>query len=156
MAAEAATRPTTHAPRRPRNGAHDASGAGRQHLGRADTAHGFECVPQAAQDWAVCSDRLRGAAGSFQPRNAGLAITELTFLGQWPTTDAASFAGCQDNGTVRLRGEPTWFESPRGDGGGITVDPNNPYRVIRTPDIGIVGWKDMSIHRGKGSMFTTG
>jgi hypothetical protein len=72
-----------------------------------------------------------GGAGSFQPRNAGLAITELTFLANWPSTDAASFAGCQDNGTVRFRGEPAWFESPRGDGGGVTIDPNNPYRVMR-------------------------
>jgi hypothetical protein len=72
-----------------------------------------------------------GAAGTFQPRNVGIAITELGYLADWPTTDAAAFAGCQDNGTIRFRGEPAWFESPRGDGGGVTVDPNNPYRVMR-------------------------
>jgi hypothetical protein len=72
-----------------------------------------------------------GAAGTFQPRNVGLAITELGYLADWATTDAASLAGCQDNGTVRFRGEPAWFESPRGDGGGVTIDPNNQYRAMR-------------------------
>jgi hypothetical protein len=72
-----------------------------------------------------------GANGSFQPRNTGLAITEMNYLAQRPDTDAIVFCGCQDNGTVRFRGEPAWFESPRGDGGGIAVDPNDQYRVMR-------------------------
>jgi hypothetical protein len=72
-----------------------------------------------------------GTAGTFQPRNVGLAITELGYLANWATTDAASLAGCQDNGTIRFRGEPAWFESPRGDGGGVTIDPNNQYRAMR-------------------------
>lgn len=72
-----------------------------------------------------------GANGSFQPRNTGLAITEITYIAQRPDTDAVVFCGCQDNGTVRFRGEPAWFESPRGDGGGIAIDPNNQYRIMR-------------------------
>jgi hypothetical protein len=72
-----------------------------------------------------------GANGSFQPRNIGIAITEITYLAQRPDTDAVVFCGCQDNGTVRFRGEPAWYESPHGDGGGIAIDPNNQYRIMR-------------------------
>ncbi|HEY6202450.1 MAG TPA: hypothetical protein VI056_05355 [Candidatus Limnocylindria bacterium] len=72
-----------------------------------------------------------GANGTFLPRNTGLAITEMNYIAQRPDTDAVVLAGSQDNGTVRFRGEPAWFESPRGDGGGVTIDPNNQYRVMR-------------------------
>jgi hypothetical protein len=70
-------------------------------------------------------------AGSFQPVNVGLAITQMTYLAQRSDTDAVLFSGCQDNGNLRFRGEAAWFESPQGDGGGVTIDPNNQYRVMR-------------------------
>jgi hypothetical protein len=89
----------------------------------------------AAPVWIACDGGVfssaTGANGSFQPRNTGLAITEMTYLAQRRDTDAVVFCGCQDNGTVRFRGEPAWFESPRGDGGGVAIDPIDEYRIMR-------------------------
>jgi hypothetical protein len=72
-----------------------------------------------------------GAKGSFAPRNTGLAILEMNYIAQRPDTDAVLFGGCQDNGSLRFRGEPAWFEAPQGDGGGMAIDPNDPYRILR-------------------------
>ena len=72
-----------------------------------------------------------GVRGSFIARSTGLSITQLNYLAQREDTDAVVYAGCQDNGTIRYWGEPAWFESPQGDGGGIAVDPNNPLNVMR-------------------------
>lgn len=69
--------------------------------------------------------------GSFSSKTPGLNITEITYLAQRPDTDAALIAGCQDNGTIRNWGEPAWYEAPRGDGGGVAVDPNNPFQMMR-------------------------
>jgi hypothetical protein len=69
--------------------------------------------------------------GSFQPRNTGLAISQMTFMAERSDMDSVVFAGSQDNGTLRCFGEPAWFEAPEGDGGGVAVDPNNQYRLIR-------------------------
>jgi hypothetical protein len=68
---------------------------------------------------------------SFRSRSAGLSITQLNYIDHRQDTDAVVYAGCQDNGTVRYRGQPTWFQAPQGDGGGIAVDPNNPLNVMR-------------------------
>jgi len=72
-----------------------------------------------------------GAAGTFQSRNLGLAITELSYLAQRADTDAVVFAGAQDNGTPRLLGEQAAVERAGGDGGGLAYDPTSAYRVIR-------------------------
>jgi hypothetical protein len=69
--------------------------------------------------------------GSFQPCNTGLAISQMTFMAERSDMDSVVFAGSQDNGTLRCFGEPTWFEAPEGDGGGVAVDPNNQYRLMR-------------------------
>jgi hypothetical protein len=45
--------------------------------------------------------------------------------------DSVLFAGAQDQGTQRYRGEQTCYEGPLGDGGGVAVDPNNPRQVMR-------------------------
>ena len=82
-------------------------------------------------DGGIFQSTMSGARGSFVARNTGLAITEMTFMAQRPDTDAAVFSGSQDNGTVRGWGEQAWFESAGGDGGGVAVDPNNQYRVMR-------------------------
>jgi hypothetical protein len=69
--------------------------------------------------------------GSFQARNSGLAISQMTFMAERSDMDSVLFAGSQDNGTLRCFGEPAWFEAPEGDGGGVAVDPNNQYRLMR-------------------------
>jgi hypothetical protein len=82
-------------------------------------------------DGGIFQSTRSGARGSFVAHNTGLAITQMTFMAQRPDTDALVFSGCQDNGTVRGRSEEAWFESPRGDGGGVAIDPNNQYQVMR-------------------------
>ena len=72
-----------------------------------------------------------GSRGSFEARNTGMAVLEMTYIAQRADTDAVLFAGCQDNGTLRYWGEQAWYEAPQGDGGGVAFDPNNPYRVMR-------------------------
>lgn len=82
-------------------------------------------------DGGVFQSTASGANGTFTPRNTGLAITEMTFIGQRQDTDAQIYGGCQDNGNLRFWGEPAWFEAPQGDGGGVAIDANDEYRVMR-------------------------
>jgi hypothetical protein len=82
-------------------------------------------------DGGVFRSTLSGTNGSFKPQNLGLATTEIYYLAQRADTDAVVFAGTQDNGTVRSIGEPAFIEPIEGDGGGVAVDPNNPYNVMR-------------------------
>jgi hypothetical protein len=71
-----------------------------------------------------------GAQGTFQSRNVGLPVTQMTYIGQRPDTDAVFFGGAQDQGILRFRSEQVCFESPEGDGGGVAVDPNKPDQVM--------------------------
>jgi hypothetical protein len=82
-------------------------------------------------DGGVFQSSSSGSAGSFASRNAGLAVAEITYFAHRYDTDAVMIAGLQDNGTSRFWGEPAWFESPRGDGGGVAIDPNDQYRMLR-------------------------
>lgn len=82
-------------------------------------------------DGGLFSSAASGRKGSFTSRSTGLAVVEMTYITQRADTDAAMFGGCQDAGTLRYWGEPAWFESPGGDGGGVAFDPNNPYQVMR-------------------------
>lgn len=81
-------------------------------------------------DGGVWHSTASGANGTFASRNTGLAITQLTYLAQRADTDAVLFTGSQDNGTQRFLGEEAWVEVDGGDGGGVAVDPNNPYNVF--------------------------
>jgi hypothetical protein len=81
-------------------------------------------------DGGVYGSTSSGSNGSFKPYNTGLAIAELYYLAQRADTDAVMFAGTQDNGTVRYLGEAAEVEPTGGDGGGVAVDPNNPYQVM--------------------------
>src|SRR5205807_2089752 len=81
-------------------------------------------------DGGVFRSLMRGQRESFVARNQSLAITQLNYLAQRPDTAAVVFAGSQDNGTLRRTGGPVWYESPMGDGGGVAVDPADPYRVL--------------------------
>ena len=81
-------------------------------------------------DGGVWRSTASGVNGTFGSRNTGLAITQLTYLAQRADTDAVVFAGSQDNGTERFLGEEAWVEVDGGDGGGVAVDPNNPYNVL--------------------------
>ena len=86
--------------------------------------------------WIGCDGGLyrstaSGALGTFTPRNTGLATLQLTYLTSHPALESVALAGCQDNGTVRWRSGPVWQEPVRADGGGVAIDPNNPYRMLR-------------------------
>lgn len=82
-------------------------------------------------DGGIFNSTMSGANGTFVNKNIGIAITEMTYIAHRPDMDSVVFGGSQDNGTVRFWGEPAWFESPQGDGGGVAVDPNNPYQMMR-------------------------
>jgi hypothetical protein len=82
-------------------------------------------------DGGVFQSTTSGSAGSFQSRNIGLAITQFAYLAQRADTDAVIFAGAQDNGTPRILGEQASRDTAGGDGGGVAMDPGNPYRVMR-------------------------
>ncbi|MGD3109365.1 hypothetical protein [Streptomyces sp. YGL11-2] len=99
-------------------------------LNSSGTAHDPANV-WVGSDGGLWHSSQNGDIGTFQPCNTGLAITETTFVAQRADTDAVVFAGTQDNGTVRYLGEEAWTERPQGDGGGLAVDPNNPYQVMR-------------------------
>jgi hypothetical protein len=99
-------------------------------LNAAGTAHDGTNV-WIGTDGGVFQSSASGALATFKARNDGLAITEMTYVAQRADTDAVVFGGCQDNGTVRFWGTPTWYEAPQGDGGGVAADPNDPYRVMR-------------------------
>ncbi|MDB5354914.1 MAG: hypothetical protein JWN24_1367 [Phycisphaerales bacterium] len=99
-------------------------------LNAAGTAHDGSDV-WVGTDGGIFRSTSSGALGTFSHRNTGLAITEMTFLGQRVDTDALVYAGCQDNGNLRFWGEPAWYEAPQGDGGGVAIDPNDEYQVMR-------------------------
>lgn len=82
-------------------------------------------------DGGVFQSTQSGTRGSFQPRNRGLAVTQITYMALHPDTDAVLFAGAQDQGSVRFRGDSVCFEDPEGDGGGCVYDPGNGYRIMR-------------------------
>lgn len=82
-------------------------------------------------DGGVFQSTQSGAKGSFQNRNRGLAITQITYFAHHPDTDGVLFAGAQDQGSVRFRGDQVCFEDPEGDGGGCAYDPTNGYRLMR-------------------------
>jgi hypothetical protein len=99
-------------------------------LNAAGTAHDGTDV-WVGTDGGIFRSTSSGALGTFSHRNTGLAITEMTFISQRADTDALIYSGCQDNGNVRFWGEPAWFEAPQGDGGGVAIDPNDEYQVMR-------------------------
>ncbi|MEY2415751.1 MAG: hypothetical protein QOH53_1085, partial [Ilumatobacteraceae bacterium] len=99
-------------------------------LNATGTAHDGTNV-WVGSDGGVFQSSSSGANGTFVHRNTGLAITEMTFIGQRFDTDAQVYGGCQDNGNLRFWGEPAWFEAPQGDGGGVVIDANDEYRVMR-------------------------
>src|SRR5262245_23259443 len=67
-------------------------------------------------DGGIFQSPSSGANGTFRHRNTGMAITQMTFIGQRLDTDAQVYGGSQDNGNLRFWGEPAWFEAPQGDG----------------------------------------
>ena len=83
--------------------------------------------------WIGCDGGVfRSEAGPVRARfrslNAGLASIQLNHLASHPRAEATVLAGSQDNGVVRRSGDGTWFEEPKGDGGGVAIDPDNPAR----------------------------
>jgi hypothetical protein len=82
-------------------------------------------------DGGMFASTSSGALGTFIDRNEGVAVVEMTYLANDPSNEAVVWSGCQDNGSIRRRGDDVWYESPEGDGGGIAVDPNDSSRIIR-------------------------
>jgi peptidoglycan hydrolase-like protein with peptidoglycan-binding domain len=88
------------------------------------------------QVWVGCDGGLfrstaSGALGSFTSCGAGLATLQMTYLTSHSGLESVMLAGCQDNGTVRWRSGPVWHEPRRADGGGVAIDPNNRYQMLR-------------------------
>jgi len=82
-------------------------------------------------DGGVYQSNGGGAAGSFQPANLGLAITQFYSFAQRSDTDAVVFAGAQDNGGPRFIGEQAALENANvGDGGSCAYHPSDPYRAL--------------------------
>jgi hypothetical protein len=82
-------------------------------------------------DGGVFRSTTSGALGSFATRGAGLATAQLTYMTSHPTLEGVALAGCQDNGTIRWTSGPAWHEPVVADGGGVAIDPNNPYQMMR-------------------------
>jgi len=82
-------------------------------------------------DGGIFHSAAAGALGTFTSRGAGLSTAQMTYLAAHPTLEAVALAGCQDNGTIRWTSGPTWHETLVADGGGVAIDPNNPYRMMR-------------------------
>jgi photosystem II stability/assembly factor-like uncharacterized protein len=71
--------------------------------------------------------RSPDAGDSWQPLNAGLAISEVEYIAQRPADPDWILAGLQDNGTVRTRtGGGSWEQVAKGDGGDCAVNAENP------------------------------
>ncbi|MEA2362990.1 MAG: hypothetical protein QOD71_2135 [Thermoleophilaceae bacterium] len=68
--------------------------------------------------------------GTFVARNTGLAITQQTYMGADPNTDAIIYCGAQDNGLNRFRGSASWEHVGNGDGGGAAVNGLDPLKVF--------------------------
>jgi hypothetical protein len=82
-------------------------------------------------DGGVYQSNASGAAGSFQPANLGLAITQFYSFAQRSDTDAVVIAGAQDNGGPRFIGEQAALENADvGDGGSCVYHPSDPYRAL--------------------------
>src|SRR5262249_38392847 len=81
-------------------------------------------------DGGVFQSSSSGAIGTFRHRNTGLAITEMTFIGQRLDTDAQVYGGCQDNGNLRFLGEPAGVEAPIVDGGRGVIEASDASKVI--------------------------
>jgi photosystem II stability/assembly factor-like uncharacterized protein len=62
--------------------------------------------------------------------NEGLCITQFEFMDQHPNSDAVLFGGTQDNGTLQFRNNPAFYYSAYGDGGFVSIDPQNPNNII--------------------------
>ena len=99
-------------------------------LNAAGTAHDPTNV-WVGSDGGLFQSTASGAAGTFESRNQGMAVTEFSYLAQRADTDAVCFAGAQDNGTPRIFGEQASLETAGGDGGGVVFDPNSAYNVLR-------------------------
>lgn len=70
---------------------------------------------------------------SMIPQNVGLAITQPYCLATRADMDGIALIGTQDLGVHLYFGEAAWIQTQDngGDGGGIAIDPNNPYRMLK-------------------------
>jgi photosystem II stability/assembly factor-like uncharacterized protein len=76
--------------------------------------------------------------------NEGLAITEIEYLAQKPTTAEWLLAGTQDNGTIRYSESGIWEQVAGGDGGDCAVNQIRPNIVFHS-------FYDMGMERSRSS-----
>ncbi|HJS64356.1 MAG TPA: hypothetical protein VJ767_05810 [Nitrososphaeraceae archaeon] len=62
--------------------------------------------------------------------NEGLCITQCAFMGEHPRSDSVFFVGTQDNGTLQFRNSSLFVYSDSGDGGFVSIDPDEPNNII--------------------------
>ena len=84
-------------------------------------------------------------SGAYLSQNTGLATSLIPYFAQHPVTDAAVYACAQDNGAPVSFGDQAWPLTDGGDGGGIAVDPNNAYQLMRQSPGGIVTQLNVSV-----------
>jgi hypothetical protein len=73
---------------------------------------------------------INGGDSWIDEINEGLCITQFEAMDQHPTSNAFIICGTQDNGTVTYRNSPAFYFSDYGDGGFVSIDPNNPTNII--------------------------
>lgn len=91
-------------------------------------------TPDPDDVWVACDGGVfRSSNGptnsAFRSMNVGLSSIQFNHMASHPTVEAVILAGSQDNGVIRRSGDSSWFESPKSDGGGVVIDPNNPRRM---------------------------
>lgn len=82
-------------------------------------------------DGGVFRSDADGDPGTFVARNDGLAVLQPGFVANHPTNPGIVVAGFQDNGTAIRTGDGVWYQSFRGDGGGVAFDPVSTNRYFR-------------------------
>ena len=71
-----------------------------------------------------------GAKGTFKDRNTGLATFFISQFTQRHDMAGLVFGAGFDNGIFKLFAEQAALHISGGDGGGVAVDPNNPYSIM--------------------------
>lgn len=81
---------------------------------------------------------------SLASRNAGLANAQVYFLATRADTDTVALIGTQDIGVHQFLGEPAWLHmGQQADGGGVAIDPNDPYRMLMQHAVNSEVWSSL-------------
>lgn len=69
---------------------------------------------------------------TFRKRDHGIQCSQMYDLTQSPLVAGLMGCGYQDNGVYVSSGGPTWTRVIGADGGHVTFDPDDPYRILGT------------------------